>query len=138
MVAVREDAADPRGREKNIIGSFGLEERPYGKRIRQFQLGMGPDDDIPVASGREAPRNRRPCKTAMTGDEDLCIQFHSLCMPFGRVLFVAVVGIEAVLLRKPVALRLLQVFTDHLGDELGETHPGSPAEFLAGFAGVAQ
>lgn len=138
VIAVREDAADPCGGEKNIIGSFGLEERPYGRRIRQFQLGVGPGNDIPVASRREAPRNRRPCKTAMTGDEDSCIQIHSLCAPVGPVLLVAVVGIEAVLLRKLVALRLLKVFTDHFGDEFGKPHLGSPAEFFPGIAGIAQ
>jgi hypothetical protein len=73
MVAVRKDAADPRGGENNIIGSFGLEERPYGKRIRQFQLGMGSGDKIPVTSRREAPQYRRSRKTAMTGDIDSCV-----------------------------------------------------------------
>src|SRR5712692_10923726 len=53
-------------------------------------------------------------------------------------LLVTGVGVEAVLSRQLVALRLFQVLADHFGDQLRKTHLRSPPELLPRLARVAE
>src|SRR6266849_5520788 len=53
-------------------------------------------------------------------------------------LLVTGVGVEAVLSRQLVALRLFQVLADHFGDQFGEQHLRLPPELLPRLARVAE
>src|SRR5713101_4688560 len=53
-------------------------------------------------------------------------------------LLVTSVGVEAVLSRQLVALRLFQVLADHFGDQLGEQHLRLPGELLPRLTRVAE